>query len=162
MGFQDLRQSWGIQGHGTAERSSPGLQAEHKAGMANSTGKGRKDALVVWAHGEGKGLDLMAREAPSSAFYLCCFLSFLWRTGLSSPTSPNTASEALEEENSLRVNWGILERLYREKKRKGKREKCPLGLGKQSQQPPCAHPQVMALPWLTQCSTSSKLQQLVS
>ena len=98
------RQSWGIQGRGVAGRSSLGLQAEHEAGMANSTGKGRRDALVVWAHGQGKGLDLMAREAPSRAFHLCCFLSFLWRTGSSSPTSPNTATKALEEENSLWVN----------------------------------------------------------
>lgn len=105
------RQGRGIQGRGVAGRSSPGLQAEHEAGKANSTGKGRRDALVFWAHGEGKGLDLMAREALSSAFYLCCLSSFLQRTGLPSPTSPNTATEASEEGkvSPLRVKWGILD-----------------------------------------------------
>lgn len=98
------RQSWHIQGCGVAGRSSPSLLAEHEAETASSTEKGRGDALLVWAHEEGKGLDLMARAAPSSGFYLCSFLSFLWRTGSSSPTTPNTATEALEEENSPLVN----------------------------------------------------------
>lgn len=83
-----------------AGRSSPSLLVEHEAETASSTGKGRRDAPLVWAHKEGKGLDLMARVAPSNAFYLCSFLSILWRTGSSSPITPNTATEALEEENS--------------------------------------------------------------
>lgn len=85
--------------------------------------------------------------ATSFPFYGECSKAHL-------PQPHQTATEAF-----TMVNWGILERLHRKKREE---RKMALGFGNPEPKVACAHSQVMAFIWFTQCSTSIELQHLVS